>query len=57
MHPMEWEAYCESMALECELRAAKLEVPHREEWLNMAVDWREAALKPEPPGAREPLKH
>jgi hypothetical protein len=55
---MEWEAYCESMALECELRAAKLEAPQREEWLKMAADWRKAALKAEPPGARErPHKH
>jgi hypothetical protein len=58
MRRMEWEAYCESMALECELRAAKLEAPQREEWLKMAADWRKAALKAEPPGARErPHKH
>jgi hypothetical protein len=50
---MEWAEFCESMALECELRSAGLEGPHREEWLDMAADWRAAALHPEPPGARD----
>jgi hypothetical protein len=55
---MEWAAFCESMALECELRAAKLVGPRREEWLNMAADWRKAARRPQRPAKRDPpLKH
>ena len=46
---MEWELDCEEQALSCERRAADLGERAKQDWLEMASDWRLAATEPEPP--------
>jgi hypothetical protein len=46
---MEWELFCEEQALQCETRSHEVCGLAREDWLQLAEDWRRAAEEPAPP--------
>jgi hypothetical protein len=41
---MEWTAFCEGKAVECELLAVYFDGNERTDWLRMAADWRAAVV-------------
>lgn len=45
---MDWKEYCKDQAVVCELHAAESPAASAEDWLQMAADWREAALQDQP---------